>query len=135
VSSLPSRIAIASACLLLLGCGGPARYRLTGSVTFNGQPVPAGQILFEPDAAAGNKGPAGSAFIVDGKYDTGKFGVVGGKYIITINGSDKGGAKPLFTGYQVKEELAQQAGTKDFTVPASAAKAKPPSTAKLPPDE
>ena len=49
-------LGLVAALLLAAGCGeaGPARYHVSGKVTFNGQPVPAGQIVFEPDPTAGN---------------------------------------------------------------------------------
>jgi hypothetical protein len=120
---------VAAACVLALGCGssdGITRYRMTGSVTFNGQPVPAGTILFEPDSAAGNTGAAGSATIVDGKYDTGDQGIIGGPHIVRIDGGEKGGpndqaGKTLFTGYTTKVDFPKKSGTHDFEVPAQAA--------------
>ena len=66
-----------SGSLALVGCGGavesgPPRFRLSGKVTFDGKPVPAGTIYFEPAT-----GPAGSAQIKDGQYDTAN-GMAGG---------------------------------------------------------
>ena len=58
---------------LLAGCGGPPgppRYRVRGTVTCGGRPVPAGEVLFSPDGRRGNKGPQGIAIIKDGRYDT-----------------------------------------------------------------
>lgn len=56
----------------LCGCGdvGPARYRVSGTVTIAGWPVPDGMIFFEPDAEHGNRGPTGFATIVQGRFDT-----------------------------------------------------------------
>lgn len=58
--------------LLLPGCGGdaPEFHQLSGKVTFDGQPVVYGAVEFIPDASKGQQGPAGSADIVDGAYDT-----------------------------------------------------------------
>jgi hypothetical protein len=117
-----------AACLLAAGCGGtesgPSRYRLSGTVTFDGQPVPAGTIYLEPAS-----GPAGSARIIDGKYDTndGK-GIVGGPHTVMIEGFDGRGANPgepgtpLFKPFRAKEDLPAESSTKDFAIPASAAK-------------
>ncbi len=47
--------------LSFAGCSsqdGPVRYTLSGTITMpDGKPVPAGEINFEPDGQAGNKGP------------------------------------------------------------------------------
>jgi hypothetical protein len=117
-------------CFAVVGCDtGERRYRLSGSVTFNGQPVPEGYIVFEPDGSQGNQGGPGRAKILDGKYDTGlegNVGVLGGPHLIRIQGFDKKitGAstqevalpKSLFTDYSVSENLPQQNGSKDFDV-------------------
>ena len=112
------------------GCfkGGPPEYHLSGSVTFQGKPVPAGQLFFDPDYARGNDGPAGFAYIKDGRYDTraGGKGVVGGPHTVRIHGADgKPDAelpvgRPLFREYAAKAALPRQDGTHDFDVPASA---------------
>lgn len=120
-------------CLVLpfcLGCGGsaptgPARFDLSGKVTFDGKPVPSGRIDFEPDSEQQNSGPAGFAEIKNGSFSTsgsGK-GTVGGPHIVRIQGFDGAGAerKPLFQEYSLKESLPKSASTKDFSVPASAA--------------
>jgi hypothetical protein len=56
----------------LTGCNGTdvPRHDVSGSVIFGGQPVPAGTILFRPDTAQGGSGPAGTAVITGGRYDT-----------------------------------------------------------------
>lgn len=46
----------------VVGCGSndaPDRFHISGKVTFAGEPVPAGQIIFEPDASQQNSGPQG----------------------------------------------------------------------------
>jgi len=131
----------AAACLpvlvVLAGCGsgsGPARFDLSGTVTYDGKPVPAGYIVFNPDAAAGNSGPGAQADIRDGKYQTlpGQ-GTIGGPHVASVFGFDgrpytvgKGPdgnpianpmGKPLFTAATIKAELPKQAGTYDFLVP------------------
>lgn len=69
------------------GCGadGPPRYQVEGRVTYDGRPVPAGRVIFEPDAAAGRKGPAGYAEIANGEYTTtpGK-GAIGGPHKVRV---------------------------------------------------
>src|SRR5260370_40886952 len=58
---------------LLVGCGGAdgnKLFRVSGSVTFAGQPVPAGQVSFLPDASRGNGGPPGHPALTDGPCGT-----------------------------------------------------------------
>ena len=113
---------------LLAGCGGsgPRAVNVSGTVTFNGQPVPQGKIYFDPDTAAGNDGVQGFARIQEGAYDTrdtGK-GIGGGAYRVRIIGAtagENGPAKPLFGEYTVAVDFPQETTTHDFEVPASAA--------------
>lgn len=115
--------------LLLSGCSGssgPPRYEVSGAVTYNGKPVPAGEVSFQPDASKGNKGPGSLALIKDGRYKTNpKKGVVGGPYIVRILGfdgvavGDSSTGKTLFDQYETKVEFPKQATTQDFSVPAS----------------
>lgn len=124
---------LATTGLLSAGCAGnegPTRYDLAGTVTFDGKPVPAGVILFTPDAAKNNRGPTGFAKIKDGKYDTrqeGK-GTVGGPHTVAISGFDGNArpqeelpdGRPLFSDYSLDVEFPQATTTHDFAVPASA---------------
>ncbi len=121
---------------LTLGCGGDKGTRVSGTVTFDGKPVPTGKIYFMPDGTKGNSGPTGYANIKDGKYDTaapGSRGVTPGPNKVTIEGTDPS-APPagetsgdvtstlLFTGYETTADLPEAASTKDFDVPPEAAK-------------
>ena len=114
---------------VLIGCGnkGPARYDVSGRVTFRGEPVAIGRIQFSPDASRGNRGPAGFAEIRDGRYDTraeGR-GTVGGPMRVLIVGYDgraepgdeTPNGKPLFTNFTTAIELPLEAATSDFDVP------------------
>lgn len=68
---------------------GPPRFAVSGQVTFDGKPVPAGRITLEPDTAAGNSGPAGYGNIVAGRFTTyPRMGAVGGPHIVRICGFD-----------------------------------------------
>lgn len=110
------------------GCSrqeGLARYAVSGAVVLpDGKPVPAGEINFEPDSAAGNKGPGSLAPIKDGKYAlAADQGVLGGKYIVTIMSYDGVAVgesllgKPLVKQPHVeKVELPNQTSTRDFKV-------------------
>jgi len=117
------------ACLLGLvsGCGspsGPVRYAVSGQVTFREMPVPVGEIIFRPDAEAGNEGPGSVATIRDGAYatDSGK-GVVGGPYIVELVGFDgvtvpeatEGGV--LFNPISRKVDFPMADSTRDFSLP------------------
>ena len=58
--------------LTLMGCGSaedtPERYQISGTVSFDGKPVPTGEIVINPDA--GNTGEGSYAVIKNGKYET-----------------------------------------------------------------
>ncbi len=75
-----------------VGCSrpsGPARYDVQGTVTFQGQPVPSGSIVFEPDAARGNSGPVSVMSIIDGRFDsraTKRPGPLSGPLVVRITG-------------------------------------------------
>jgi len=136
---LPPKTLLVPALLILLasvalGCGSSETgHRLSGKVTFNGQPVPSGKILVVPDSSKGNKGAAGYADITNGTYDTsaaGGNGVVAGAVTITVEGIDPKpppGAEPdvtktvLFANYEEKAELPASDSVKDIDVPAAAA--------------
>jgi hypothetical protein len=113
------------------GCGpaGPVTYPLSGSVTWNGKPVPAGLMRLVPDAEAGNPGPATVAEIKQGRYATPeKKGIAGGKYRVFISGSDgipventeEGTTdvlgRPLFTDVLQEVEFPRAAATHDFVL-------------------
>lgn len=132
--------ALVSYCLLTTGCGGTPGNRVSGAVTFDGKPVPAGKVYFKPDAEAGNTGATGYADIVDGRYDTslpGARNVGTGAMVISVEGIDPQAvpadgdsadvtAKVLFQGYEQRTEIASGDVTFDIAVPADAAL--PPST-------
>jgi hypothetical protein len=120
-------LALASLFILPAGCGeGTKDFHVSGLITFQGKPIPKGQIFFDPDLAKKNDGPQGYALIVDGKYDTRstKRGTVGGAYVIRIAGFDgKPGAElpmgsPLFTEYRVERDLPKGDSVQDIDVPA-----------------
>lgn len=114
------------------GCGdttdGPKRYALSGTVTYDGKPVPKGFITLEPNSEQGNSGPGGGADIVNGKYDTkAAMGIVGGPYKVRITGTDgmptsiEGeelpDGKPLFLPFETTVDLPKQASVRDFEIP------------------
>lgn len=129
------QIAVATVlAFLAAGCGGssngPERYRVQGKVTYNGEPVPAGRISFEPDASLGNKGPGSLIEFSNGGYRTpSDRGIVGGAYVVriegydgeatTIDGMDLPQGKPLFTPFETKVEFPMENGEHDFEIPAA----------------
>lgn len=118
-------LAAASGCS---GSGGPPRYEVWGTVTFDGKPVPKGFIKFTPDTAQGNSGPGGGAEIKDGHYRTatGK-GVSGGPHVVHIVGYDgvatsaEGEELPdgqsLFTPYQTTIDFPKEKVEHNFEIP------------------
>ena len=85
------RVAALVICCLTTGCNRrPVLYHVSGTVTYDGQPLPAGQVFFDADLTKGHDGPQGFAYIKDGQFDTaqGGRGVLGGPYVIRIQGFD-----------------------------------------------
>lgn len=132
IFALSYRIPVLSLVLVLFaGCGsndGPRRYQLTGTVTYDGKPVPKGFVTLTPNTDKGNTGPGGGAPIVDGRYTTPKdMGLVGGPHRVKIVGYDGiptavGGekipdGKSLFPPYEAEVDLPKQDGEQNFEVP------------------
>lgn len=135
-------LAALAACLFV-GCGGgeqePEGFHLSGKVTYDGKPVPAGKIYFTPDTSQGNKGLAGYADITNGQYDTTATGGkkhAGGAMTVRIEGFDTSAGTTvdaageeirsmLFPTHEIKLELPKEDTTKDFDVPAGEQKAAP----------
>ena len=126
---LARAVIVALAAAALAGCadGGPKRYSVSGAVTLGGRPVPAGEVVFEPDSAKGNSGPGSVVRIRDGRYQTEPgLGVVGGAYIVRItpmSGSPVGDSqdgKPLLPTPRVESvEFPPADSTRDFDIPAA----------------
>ncbi|HVV99277.1 MAG TPA: hypothetical protein VHB77_02985 [Planctomycetaceae bacterium] len=127
---------------LLVGCGGdsgPTRYHYSGTVEFDGEPVPVGTIIFQPDASKGNDGPQGVATIVDGAFDTrgpGGKGAIPGPTIIRITGfkeeADPSSDEPkpaLFDNFEIRQELSDSESDLTLEVPKSAGELPPPAGA------
>ena len=119
-------VAVITGTSFLGGCGEaePARYNVSGKVTYKGQPLPAGIIFFDPDAGKGHDGPQGFAYIKDGRYDTTETerGPIGGPHIVRIDGFDGQPGeelpmgKPVFKGHQQSIELPLETTTYDFHI-------------------
>jgi hypothetical protein len=119
-----------------LGCGqrGLSRYPLEGTVTFEGTPVPGGQVILEPDFAKGNRGPGAYCDITDGRFQTppGK-GHVGGPYRVRIMGfeystdpatGDRVG-RELFPPFDLHLDLPRAVSVQEISVPAPASQQGP----------
>ncbi|MCI0359495.1 MAG: hypothetical protein L0211_13545 [Planctomycetaceae bacterium] len=140
--STAGSIALVFLCGLAIGCGGNSGGRVSGKVTFKGQPVPAGKVYITPDSSQGNSGQTGFADIKDGAYDTaapGGQGAVTGPVVIKVDGTSPTpppGAAPdvtstlLFSGYELKAELSGSATVQDIDVPADVAKGSPQQPAR-----
>ena len=78
--SLRSSLCFGAALVILSGCGpsGPAFYEVAGTVTWNGAPLPQGDIIFE--SADGTATPSAGK-VVDGTY---KFKATAGKKLVRI---------------------------------------------------
>lgn len=100
-SGRPRALATAFALIVLVGCGGAARDRaaVSGQVTFDGQPLANGQVVFEPRG----QGRMAIAQLVDGRYAiAAERGPTAGEYIVRITASRTTGEKasggPTSTG-------------------------------------
>jgi hypothetical protein len=130
---LPAGILLSALALTsagLVGCGkrnSDGLHEVSGSVTFAGQPVPAGRVVIEPDEAQGATGMVSIADIKNGSYRTRpERGFGGGPCRVTIYGTD--GTLPteekdtsLFRPWQTTVDLPREACRHDFDVPADAA--------------
>lgn len=113
-------------CVVVAGCGqsGLPRMPLRGDVTYNGEPVAAGQIRFEPDISRGGAGPVGFAAIVDGRYDTrsaGAKGPLAGPVSVIIEGytSSEAFSPALFPRHTVPADLAADQTELNIDVPSA----------------
>lgn len=111
-----------------IGCGSQEKlYQVSGTVGFNGEPIPAGLIYFDPDATQGTAGTQGFAKINNGQYTTAEEGqgVRGGKYVVRILGYDGHAAneaplgQALFEEYKETKDIPPSDTQLDFDVPAA----------------
>ena len=127
--------------LVLSGCGGSQKTAVTGSVTYDGEPVAFGELIFVPES-----GPQGSATIRDGKYNTAEEdgqGIVPGPHRVlvtvypyepidttddeTAETMEGAAAEPLFVNYEMSLQVS--GSTLDISVPADAKDASARATA------
>ena len=120
---------ICTALCLLAGCDSePPLAQISGTVTFKGKPIPAGNVTFTPDVETSG-GKLRMFTVTDGKFDSSKEqdpGLMPGKYEVTIAGYDGiripmfYNGKQIFNAVQEKMEVPPGKSTRDFTVPDSA---------------
>ena len=120
-------VMLLSPLLLLFGCdrGGIERITVSGEVTYNGQPVPGGIVIFRPNSTKGNSGPQGHAKIANGKYTTTDKGSVSGPQIVEIHGySTAAGPQGdslfpplLFPTYFTEADISAESTAINFEVP------------------
>ncbi|MFM9197825.1 MAG: hypothetical protein ACKOWG_19225 [Planctomycetia bacterium] len=122
--------------LAVAGCGGDpnGRHRVSGTVTFDRRPLPAGEIYFEPDTNRENAGPTGFASIREGRFDPASplhvKGAVAGPQLVLINGYElpspqlPDAGEPagvvLFRDHSTTIILPAAASTQHFDVPKTA---------------
>jgi len=118
------------------GCGNGDRFQrtiVTGTITYDGQPIPKGAIWFVPTESVGNQAPTGFARIEDGRFATERAkSPITGRYTIKVTGFD--GAEPtaaekaellssdflghaIFPEYVQEAEIAADEMTLDLDVP------------------
>jgi hypothetical protein len=113
--------------LAVAGCGPRMPKGLVaveGDVTFQGRPVPYGEVVFEPDPAQGNRGPQSRCSISNGAYATrAGYGAPIGPVIVTVTGLtrppffDYREAKPLFEPHTFTADLQAASPRLDIVVP------------------
>lgn len=122
---LRATLVLASAAIIA-GCQAEdPLFDVSGTITYDGKPIPKGLIFFDP--AAGTQGTQGFANIENGKYNTatpgqGK-GIRGGSYNVRIGGFDgKEAAEApfgqfLFPEHEFKKDFPAENQTFDYDVP------------------
>lgn len=109
-----------------VGCGEKdtqERFRVSGKITYENQPVNFGEVLFTPDAAQGNSGAQGIATISNGRYDTTGSrapGVAAGPVVVRVTASADANGK-LLAEYEFKMDIQKTENTKDIEIPSKSA--------------
>ncbi len=114
------------ACAGCGGSGGSGRVEVYGTVSHGGKPIPAGEVVFEPDPTQGNTGPQARATIENGRYRTPRGqGSVPGAVVVRVEAYD-GQPHPespyglqLFPAYTTTLVLPDRSSEQDIDVPAT----------------
>lgn len=112
----------------LVGCGdsGVKKIHISGTATYQGQPIPLGKVVFQPDRRQGNTGPMGIALIENGRFKSmPDRGVVPGALQVTIyghNGKNMSAeyrpyGDPMFSPYTTTVHLTKSSDEETFDVP------------------
>jgi hypothetical protein len=91
-------LVLAGSCAVLTGCGGNSgRYAVEGTITYDGKPLPEGQILFVPqDVKTAGAGAKAVAEIKDGRYAiSAASGLNPGKHKVYITWQKKTGRQVM----------------------------------------
>lgn len=119
--------------LFLSGCGerGVERHEVSGTATFDGQPIVFGTIQFIPKLDIEKEAPTGSATIENGKYQTDEGqGIVSGLHEIRVTAYpsklvdsedetvEVETIEPIFVGYSIEASI--EPPSFDVSVPAEA---------------
>ena len=105
---------LAAAMVAALGCGGSAddlpREAVSGIVTLDGKPLPAGAIQFFPSANAGGVAVSGGSAVEEGAFSIPReYGLVPGSYKVAINAAESEGSDSKTKG----QKRRQSAPVKD----------------------
>lgn len=127
---------VAALALIAIGCGDSGRYRVSGRVTFDGQPVPTGAVTFLPLGGGDRDRSAGFCRIESGQFDSrGGRSPMEGRHRVMITGFDGNAytskigdlvedhpeGRPLFATHVVEVDIPRAQGTVlDFEVPKTA---------------
>ena len=104
---------LAVVCLLLslAGCESGGRKGLTGTVTFDGQLLPDGRIVFRPQS--GTEGPSAGGLIQEGKFAVSSSeGVVVGSYRVEIEAGRSTGRQELDETGRLVDQVEQYIPTR-----------------------
>ncbi len=117
------RVSLLLGLVAATGCGGgPAKYTLTGKVTYGGQPIALGSMILEPLEGVANADTVANAEIRAGRYEA---EIVGGPHKVLIRdlSSEAGtpGARSLFVyEYYTKLDLPKESSQpveRDIDIP------------------
>ncbi len=105
-------VLVFAACLtFLVGCRQSDNRVISGTVTYDGQPVKLGQVCFVP--IEGTKGPLNAAMIIDGQYRIeARGGVQPGTYRVEVAAQMKTGRQRLVRGEM--EDITVQMGPIEY---------------------
>lgn len=120
-------VLLAAVLVCLTGCAEDKLEDVTGTIAYDGAPVPAGVVWFDPAPNHPGNPPQGYAYITDGKFNTAEKGrgVKAGAYLIRVEafdgkpGNEQPLGKALFTDYQEKRELPPGKVALEIKVPKS----------------